>query len=442
MKKILVSVLTIAATAALAQYNLSATYCDHNDLNSSRYEPSELYLGRKHVQVSSNFYFWIGNNAIDYGIIKKFREGESITEQEIDNFVNNLRERNQIGAGQDFQIAGLALQLGGLNLSFTAIDRFAMEMNYSKNLMKLAWKGNKQFAGQRTALGPLSFNAHYTREYAVGSAFNLAGTIQKGVRLGVRGKYIQGIGSIYMPKSDLYLYTAADGRSIEAEFDYKLQTSGIRNFNGRNFNGTGYGVDLGISANFSKHFEVNASLLDFGSVTYTKDVKTYEKRGKYVYEGAVISNFFGDPRYNLDSITSIFKPTETTGQSYSMSLGTKIFLQTEIKWGGKMDEELEDDEEYQGHSIILTYVQGLNNMPGATTRPYLSLAYNYDLRNMFNFGISGAVGGYNNYAVGGFLSFNLMHILKIGIGSDNLMPIVKPTLGTGADVSLNLSLAF
>jgi len=441
MKKTYFILLAFVASYAQAQYNLSTTYCEHNDLNASRYEPSELHLGKKHVQIGSSFYFWIANNALDYGTIKKFRQGTALTDQEIDNFVNNLEEKNQIGAGQDFQIAGIGLQLGKMDFSFSAVDKFAMEMNYSQNLMKLVWKGNKQFAGQRTQLGPLSFNAQYTREYALGTAFNIAGNLEKGIRVGARGKYIQGMASIYMPKSDLYLTTASDGRSIETEFDYKLQTTGIKNFNGMNFNGMGYGVDAGISAHISKHFEVNASVLDFGAVTYNKDVKTYEKKGKYTYEGAVISNFFGDPRYNADSITSLFKPTETSGESYTMNLGTKILLQGELKWGGNMDEELED-EEYQGHSIFLTYIQGLNNMPGATTKPYLSVAYNYDLRRMFDFGVSASMGGYNKYAVGAFFAFNFAHIIKFGIGSDNLMPLVQPKLGTGADVSVNLSLAF
>lgn len=441
MKKTYFIVIAFITTYVNAQYNLSTTYCEHNDLNASRYEPSELHLGKKHVQIGSNFYFWIANNALDYGTIQKFRKGDAVTDQEIDNFVNNLEDRNQIGAGQDFQIAGLALQIGKMAFSFSAVDKFAMEMNYSQNLMKLAWKGNKQFAGQRTQFGPLSFNAQYTREYALGTAFNVAGDLEKGLRVGARAKYIQGIGSIYMPKSDLYLTTASDGRSIEAEFDYKLQSSGIKNFNGMNFNGMGYGIDAGISAHLSKHFEINASVLDFGAVTYNQDVKTYEKKGKYIYEGAVISNFFGDPRYNADSITSLFKPTETSGGSYTMNLSTKVLLQGELKWGGNMDEELED-EEYQGHSLFLTYIQGLNNMPGATTKPYLSVAYNYDLNRMFDFGVSASMGGYNKYAVGAFFAFNFAHIIKFGIGSDNLMPLVQPKLGTGADVSVNLSLAF
>ncbi len=441
MKKTYFFLMAFIATYVNAQYNLSTTYCEHNDLNASRYEPSELHLGKKHVQIGSNFYFWIANNALDYGTIQKFRKGDAVTDQEIDNFVNNLEAKNQIGAGQDFQIAGLALRLGKMDFSFSAVDKFAMEMNYSQNLMKLAWKGNKQFAGQRTQLGPLSFNAQYTREYALGTAFNVAGDLEKGLRVGARAKYIQGIGSIYMPKSDLYLTTASDGRSIEAEFDYKLQSSGIKNFNGMNFNGMGYGIDAGISAHLSKHFEINASVLDFGAVTYNQDVKTYEKKGKYIYEGAVISNFFGDPRYNADSIASLFKPTETSNGSYTMSLGTKVLLQGELKWGGNMDEELED-EEYQGHSLFLTYIQGLNNMPGATTKPYLSVAYNYDLKRMFDFGVSASMGGYNKYAVGAFFAFNFAHIIKFGIGSDNLMPLVQPKLGTGADVSVNLSLAF
>ncbi len=439
MRNLLLSLFLITSYLGLqAQYNVSVTYCNHNDVNASRYEPSELHLGKKHFQLSGNYYFWAGNNAFHYGLFDKLQNEKELTNADIDNLLSAMHPtKNTLGLGQDYQILGLALQIKSLAIAFSVVDKFAFDFNYTRNFLSLLWKGNKQFAGQNIDLGPLSMNAQYTREFVGGTAFNIAGDMEKGIRLGIRAKYIQGIGALSMPTSQLKMYTDPDGRYIDVGFSYRLNISGLKEFNPLKFNGTGYGADIGATFNFSSKFTLDASLLDIGTVNYTQNLKSYAKQGTYRYEGMVIKNFFGNPEINSDTLAAVFEPVETEGGSFSVALPTRLMLQGELKLGKKDEESLQSK-----HAFFFTYIQGFNQKPGGTKRPYLGVAYNFDLYEWVDIGASAALGGYNKYAFGAFFSLNLFHRLKMGIGSDNLMPLIIKKFGTGIDISLNGSISF
>ncbi len=438
MKKIFSLILLFSHFCLKSQYNVSVTYCNHNDVNASRYEPSELHLGKKHFQLSGNYYLWAGNNAFHYGLFDKLQNNKELTETDINNLLSAMHPtKNTLGIGQDYQILGLAFQIKGFAMAFSVVDKFGFDFNYTRNFLSLLWKGNKQFAGQNIDLGPISMNAQYTREFVGATAFNIVGDMEKGVRLGFRAKYIQGIGALSMPTSQLKMYTEPDGRYIDVGFNYHLNMSGLNQFDPLKFNGTGYGADIGATFNFSRKFSLDASLLDVGLVNYNQNLKSYAKMGTYRYEGMFIKNFFGNPEINTDTIAAVFEPVETEGKSFSVALPTRLLLQGELKLGHKEEESLQPT-----HSFFFTYIQGFNQKPGGTKRPYLGVAYNYDLHEWVDVGVSGALGGYNKYALGAFLSLNLFHTVKVGIGSDNLMPLIIKKLGTGIDVSLNASLSF
>lgn len=434
-----IGILMVCTSLVQAQYNVSVTYCNHNDVNASRYEPSELHLGKKHFQLSGNYYLWAGNNAFNYGLFKKVWRGNELTNADIDDLLASMRNQNTLGIGQDYQILGLAFQIKNFAMAFSVVDKFGYDFNYTKNFLSLLWRGNKQFAGQTVDLGPISMNAQYTREFVGTTAFNISGNMEKGVRLGLRAKYIQGLAALNMPTSQLLMTTDQEGRYIDMNFDYQANVSGTSEFDPFAFNGTGFGADAGVSIFFSPHFSIDASLLDVGMINYNQNVKTFSKKGTYRYEGLFITNFFSNPEMQTpDSVGKIFEPVQTEGGSFTMPLATRLMLQGELKFGKKDDEKQLQPK----HALFLTYVQGFNNMPGGTKRPYIGVAYNYDLHEWVDIGASAAYGGYNKFAVGAFFSLNLFHTLKLGIGSDNLTPLVIPASGTGIDVSLNASLSF
>ncbi len=444
----MLSLFLIGGYYAQAQYNMSTTYCSHNDLNAARYEPSELDLGKKRVQISANFYGWLANSSLNFGNLRNVFNEQSISTAAIGDILGSLKEENTFGFGQDFQIIGIAYQIRSksgknIDLSLSVVDKAAATAVYSDKFMKLIWKGNKQYAGQNVDFGSQSLNATYNREIALGAAFHLFGNTGKedgiGMRMGVRAKYLIGLAAVMTEKSNLKLNTALDGSSVTATYDYKINTAGdaFKNFSFSQNNGSGMGLDLGLALYVGKKLEFNMSLLDIGSVTYNANTVNYSKSGTYVYEGAIISQLFGNSQFSgLES--SIYEPVKKINESFSVALPTRLLLQAEYK----TPKVGQNDREYVSNAIFVTYIQGFKNIPGTTTKPYMSIAYNHDFHKHFDAGLLVGFGGLTNFNVGAFASVNILNTVKIGIGSDNLAAVIIPSVGYGGDVSLNASISF
>lgn len=451
---ILVILFVLANTVVYGQYNLATTYYAHNDLNAARYEPSELDLGDRTFQFGLNTYVWAGNTSLNYSQFADVFAGTgSLSSNDVDGIVSSFGEENRFGTGFDIQYGGLAFQMRTkqdkrFDFSFTVVGKSGANINLTDDLLNLVWKGNKQFAGKTVDFGDIEVNANWWREYAFGAAFPLFGSNGReegiGMRLGFRAKYIQGLAAVQMEQNQILMTTAADGSSITMDYNYTFHTAGvddISNFDPFQSNGTGFGFDFGAALYVGSKLEFNASIIDIGSVSYDKQTKTYQKSGVFEYEGAIISELFGDVQLQNEA-SYIFSPDETAGNSFDMLLGTKLLLQAELKT--PKSEEREGDKrdlEYVSNAFYITYIQGLRNAPGATTRPFIGVAYNHDFHKHFDLGAMVGYGGFNQLTVGGFASVNIANFLKIGFGTDNLTPLIIPKSGTGIDGSFSLSIS-
>ncbi len=442
-KTVFVVTMSLSYFQLVAQYNLTTIYSNHNDLNASRYEPSELMLEKK-FQIGGNYYFWLGNTFLDYGTVRQFFNQSTLSQDAIARVVEKSKDKNILGIGQDWQVIGLAFELANkLDFSFSVNEKFGMSFEVPKNLLKLALEGNKQFAGQQVSLGPTRLNANYWREFVLGTAFNLfddPADEELAIRGGIRAKYIMGLGAIFMPKGEVDMSTEAQGRYIDMDIDYEVNTAGISSgeFGFFNSHGSGFGLDVGLTAFISERLEFNLSLIDAGTISYNKNVTSYKKSETLRYDGVLIEDLFGSQSINTDSIGTFFQADPgSTGGKFNMPLGSKLILQAEYKTNND-----KDGDKYVHNAIYLTYVQGLNNMPGATTRPYFSVAYNHDFNKIFDLGISLGLGGYNVAAMGMYFSLNLGNSVKFGLGSDNLLPLVAKKVGTGIDLSANMTISF
>ncbi len=453
-----------------AQHNIGTTYCEHNDLNASRYQPSELDFGDKKFQIGFNYDFFIGNRSIDYAELNTAFNDDQLTQEDIQTIVNESDEINQIGLGQNYQVIGLGYQLRTrsgkkYDIAFTIVDKFSATLQLSKNFLKLALEGNNSsfFRGQRVSMGETKLSALYTRAYS----FNIAMPVffkdnDHKVRIGIRPKFVQGMAGVNPESSEVFLTTEQNGEFIQMDFNYNYQTSGIQNFDPFKANGVGWGLDFGVTGFISEHFEVVASVLNLGSVTFKNNVKTYSKEGSHRFEGIFIPNLLGASPANLEfeEEASIYNPVITEDESFSMGLGARFGLELQYKTPEKPrtrramtmarsikkgKERQAKQKEYEGNisnTVYFTYIQGLDEQPGNTTRPFVSIGYMHDFHDYFDIGVSAAYGGFNNLALGAFFAVNIAHHVKFGLSSDNLSAIIVPKTATGFDIATNFSVSF
>ncbi len=451
-----------------AQHNIGTTYCEHNDLNAARYQPSELDFGNKQFQIGFNYDFWTGNQTINYYELNRAFSSDVLTQDDIKEILDDAREINRIGVGQNYQVIGFGYQYRSVNgkkfdIALTIVDKFSSTIELSDSFVKLALEGNNSdfYRGKTVDMGDTKVRALYTREYAVNVALPLVYKDEWHLlRIGVRPKFIQGLAGINPAKSRFEMTTEQNGEFIQMDFDYNYQTSGINNFNPFKSNGKGFGVDLGLTGVISKHFEVVASLLDVGAVQFDQNTTSYRKTGTHKFEGIFIPNLLGNDPVNLEfeDEASVYNPDVVQDEAFSMALPTRIGLEFQYRTPekprkrkmtgmskniGKSKEKLEKvDESNISNTVYFTYIQGLNEQPGNTTRPFVSVGYMHDFHDYFDIGLSVAYGGFNNLALGSFFAVNIAHSVKFGLSSDNLSALIAPKTATGFDISTNFSVSF
>ncbi len=433
-----------------SQYNTGTTYCEHNDLNASRYQPSEMDFGERQFQIGLNYDFYVANRYINYDDIRNYYRENEIEEEDNEVLVFENQGDNIISFGQNFQVIGFGYQFRTqddrkFDFAFQIVDKATGNFDVSENFTTLVFQGNNNstFRGNWVDLGKTQVQLHYYREFAVNFAFPILYRDQNHTfRLGVRPKYIQGIGAMKAVKSDINMYTSESGDEIGINFDYEYKTSGLLNFNPTNNNGRGFGIDLGATYFINEHFEVVASVLDIGSVRYTDDITNYAKQGDTTFTGIEADNLFANQGSGfqdfINSLQKQLEPVETRGGDFTMALPTRFSLEVQYR----TPEKKRNDRRYVSNSIYLTYIQGLNTQPGNTTRPYVSLGYMHDFHSWFDVGGLVSYGGFNNFALGAFFAVNIMESAKFGLASDNLTAWLFPKEGTGLDVSMNLSFSF
>ncbi len=436
--------LLFLAANSFGQYNIGTFYNSQHDINNRMFT-SELDLGKHHIQAGMNYYVWLGNNTFDYGSIQDLNKNKEINNAQVNTIISKLKGDNILGFGQDMQVFALAYQYNTpkdekhVVFTLSVDDKVASNMVLSQNMAKLMWHGNYQFRGQTVQLDPFAINVNYIREYAFGSAFTIFGDEhEKELRVGIRAKYIQGIGSMYMTNKDFSIRTTSLGDTVAVGFNYDIKTSRANeNFDLFNPAGKGYGFDLSLSYYPNSNLTFAASLTDLNFVTFDKDIVSYHKDSLENYTGAIVSNLFGDIKIDPNQLTTIFIPQITPGGSYKIPVSPKINLLAEFQ------QIITDTKkgDYAMNSVFLTYIQGFSNLPGTTVNPFIAGGYTHSFGHTLNLGMSTAYGGYNRFVFGPYASLYWSR-KRISIGSDNLGGLMFSHLATGTDLTISFTATF
>ncbi|WPR70073.1 DUF5723 family protein [Flavobacterium sp. NG2] len=185
-------------------------------------------------------------------------------------------------------------------VSFGMYQEFDMLTYVPKDPLILALDGNQNYLGKSFNLGDISAKAEAVSVLHLG----FHKKVKENLILGARGKiYTSGFNATSTRNSG-YIYTIPSTVNNIYEqviySDLQLQTSGIASYiddNNQNndaksavkkaFLGSdlGLGFDLGLTYYPQKHIQLTASMLDVGFITHSKDVKTYNFKGYYNYQG-------------------------------------------------------------------------------------------------------------------------------------------------------------
>jgi len=412
-----------------------------------------------------SMYGGISNNFLSVNQLQQFSESGNLSNDYIDHLLLKANNQNVLWVGADIPVMNIFFNVNKkkhkpfLTFGIGIREKADFNFNFNKNILSLLYQGNKQFADQTVNLSPeINFLMYNEIFVSAAAQFTLHNKLDKRktmiLKPAIRLRYLTGIASLYMPHADIDMFTQAQGKYIdftsnfEANMSTVIDTPTFKNFsmegNSLNFQqmmkgaGKGFGTDIGATLVVKKNIQIYVALVDIGSIRFTKNTINYTKYTTYRYEGYKL-NTLGESQDSTLSFSDIegWIHPDITYNAYTMPLGTKMIWSASYGIHPKVRKKVS----YDVHTFFATYVQGFRNYLSTTKRPALNIGYNYSFHNAINTGANITLGGLNKVMGGAHLSLRL-GVFKIGLASNNLLPLLTTKAGHGSDFNLAMGFYF
>jgi len=292
--------------------------------------------------------------------------------------VSNMKSTDFYSVNQQLELVSGGFAIGDRfdkdqYISFGVYQEFDLILYFPKDYATLALEGNKNYIDKLFNANNLSGAAEAISVFHVG--YNKK--VNKKFTYGVRGKIYSSIANMNSTKNKGgFVTTRGEDNYYDHVFDLdlELQTSGISSLiedekegvsenvallKKRLFFGVdlGLGVDLGFTYQLDDQWSVDASVLDFGFISHTKDVENYVVNGEFNYSG--VNPLFPEAEEGQtaddywDDIENEFKDTfrvDTTNTKYTTWRPVKFNASVNYAFGEKRNKACGckvDDTGYQ-----------------------------------------------------------------------------------------------
>lgn len=306
-----------------------------NTINPAYVPEYKFYIGIPFLSsVKTGF-----ENTLKYDEVFK-EEGDSLY-LDRDYIMSKLEDKNSLNfnLAEEYLVFGFRARKNYFHVRIA--DQVNANVTITKNLIELLLygNGNENLIGKNIDLGGNAINITYYREYQLGYSRQVNDKLTVGGSL----KYLQGIASIYTEKSDLNFYTDPTDFTLTASSNFRLNTSSPWRGEGEvkpeslspNSENPGFAIDLGGQYIIDEKWDVSASLVNLGSITWKADLKNYATKdpsNEVVFNGFNISEYFIGGELDqeninkvLDSISDEFGIVENT-EKYKTPLPSLLNL--------------------------------------------------------------------------------------------------------------------
>ena len=262
-----------------------------------------------------------------------------------DKIVNRMRGKELITSDVGLTLFTMGIHVKKYYLTFSINEKATTYNMIPADMAKLVWDGNKRFEGSQASADGTRINGNNYHEFAFGASKNVSSTW----RFGVRAKFLFGLGNFYTPKTKGFLFTDKNSYALNFLLNSKVKSSlpidvavdedgKVTDVRFRddvtpanyflNFRNFGIGIDLGFIHYINDETYLSGSLLDLGTIFWSKDVNTFKSDGSMSFAGTTEGSDFDNPDYwqqFVDSLQTLFTPVLNSG-GYSAPLVPKLYI--------------------------------------------------------------------------------------------------------------------
>lgn len=275
-------------------------------LNPALRPVNQIYVG---IPGLSGINVNINNNFFSFSDI--FIEGMNFSKESIafldpdfdrDKFLGSIRELNYFEPKVSVQLFGLGLTVGdGIHLFLDINDNAEINLVVPRDLIRLAFLGNENFAGQTFNMSETKADFNYYREIGIGASKDITPRLRFGAKarvlFGITAGTLQNYGLNLTVNEDLtntldanmaldisgpvrFYDTDSDGDIDDAEFD-DSEIPGLMT----NMRNAGFGLDLGAEYSVTDRIVLSAAITNVGFIRWKSNLSNIEAVGNIEFRG-------------------------------------------------------------------------------------------------------------------------------------------------------------
>ena len=345
-------------------------------------------------------------------------------------------ETGYVGGDAVSRPLGVLVRFGGsMAAAVSVTERVVGFGEVPKDYLEFLFHGNPpgsvyDFSATRAA-------ASWTREYGLSFASELpaVGFLRK-LSAGLSLKLVHGYGYVEVTRFNSRLVTATNG-TLDGAVDVLTRMTVIEPFQEGGSAaysvfpdpvGSGFGVDLGLSAEVTDALRAGVSVTDIGSMQWRREIEEFSSSSLIHFDDPLSES-------QRDSIEDAIHGEKREGKAFSTSLPTVLRLGFAV--------DLHELDLFR--PIILgeltlgfDYHQGFSNVPGATSRPRFSTGFEYRPLSFLPLRAGLSVGGRTStlFALGfGFQ----MGLFSFDVASENLGWLFSPDSFSQGTVAVGMT---
>lgn len=373
--------------------------------------------------------YGINATALTSQFVNKFYKGGFIDDDLKNQVLKRTKNLNNIGADLNYGIyVGIKLDSifhkKNISLFFSVRDRAHFDARYSKDLYKVGFYGNSDFAGKTADFNDFNLNFIRYQQLQVGL---FSSKYDSAARWGIALSFLKGeqYASVFAQKAEFF--TSEDGQYIDFNTNMQVAMSDTAKKGIGAFNGFGASIDIYFEAPFKTRFgdsKLRVSVADVGSIKFNDKSLFLNQDSLFHYEGFNVSSVYDlqDSTFantSQDSIINAIAPFKN--QSFSVTLPSVLNLSYETQFNKHFLLVEGIRYVFNGNYNLLAYVKG-----------------NFIINTKFTISATIGYGGYGkfNYGLGAFA--NLGKGFIIYAGSTNLEGFVTPKKACGQSAYISL----
>ena len=248
------------------------------------------------VSVEFNANYTYGSDAVNNEFLNKFLYGGRIEQSEKEAVYKNLSALNTMGQDVNFNL-NVTIPIDTLFNKTTLSLLFGIEFvehfdaQFTEDLFKFTFDGNKQFAGQKAELSNTDFNYFQYQQLNIG-LINTQTKNKRQTKEGIIVSLIKGQNhkAMVMPRGSLF--TEQDGKEIILDMNYTYNSSDTANTGLSAFNGFGVSTDLFTDFVLKNGDKIHLAINDLGFIYFNKSSLQYNADSSFYYDGIEVDNVF------------------------------------------------------------------------------------------------------------------------------------------------------